>query len=311
MKTPVAFIIFNRPDTTKRVFEAIRHAKPPKLLVIADGHRADRPGEAEKCVAAKAIIGGVDWECEVLTNYSDVNLGCKKRVSSGLDWVFDNVYKAIILEDDCLPDLSFFDFCENLLERYENDSRIMSICGVNFQLVNRNINYNSHSNYSYYYSMFHDCWGWATWKRAWKYNDVNMNLWPQVKTEKLLNNLLFDDRSVKYWVKIFQSAYENKVNSWFYPWFFSCRVHSGFGIFPEKNLVSNIGFGMAGTHTIDQNNPYANLCLEKLDLPLVHPPFMIHNKKADKYTQNTRFSPSLVLRIQRKLKKLFLAKMQN
>lgn len=311
MKTPVAFIIFNRPDTTKRVFEAIRQAKPPKLLVIADGPRADRPGEAEKCVAAKAIIGGVDWECEVLTNYSDVNLGCKKRVSSGLDWVFDNVDKAIILEDDCLPDLSFFDFCENLLERYENDSRIMSICGVNFQLVNRNINYNSHSNYSYYYSMFHDCWGWATWKRAWKYNDVNMNLWPQVKTEKLLNNLLFDDRSVKYWVKIFQSAYENKVNSWFYPWFFSCRVHSGFGIFPEKNLVSNIGFGMAGTHTIDQNNPYANLCLEKLDLPLVHPPFMIHNKKADKYTQNTRFSPSLVLRIQRKLKKLFLAKMQN
>ena len=311
MKTPVAFIIFNRPDTTKIVFEAIRQAKPPKLLVIADGPRADRPGEAEKCVAAKAIIGGVDWECEVLTNYSDVNLGCKKRVSSGLDWVFDNVDKAIILEDDCLPDLSFFDFCENLLERYENDSRIMSICGVNFQLVNRHINYNSHSNYSYYYSMFHDCWGWATWKRAWKYNDVNMNLWPQVKTEKLLNNLLFDDRSVKYWVKIFQSAYENKVNSWFYPWFFSCRVHSGFGIFPEKNLVSNIGFGMAGTHTIDQNNPYANLCLEKLDLPLVHPPFMIHNKKADKYTQNTRFSPSLVLRIQRKLKKLFLAKMQN
>ncbi len=311
MKTPVAFIIFNRPDTTKRVFEAIRQAKPPKLLVIADGPRGDRPGEAEKCAAARAVIDGVDWECEVLTNYSDVNLGCKKRVSSGLDWVFDNVDKAIILEDDCLPDLSFFDFCENLLERYENDSRIMSICGVNFQLVNRNINYNSHSNYSYYYSMFHDCWGWATWKRAWKYNDVNMNLWPQVKTEKLLNNLLFDDRSVKYWVKIFQSAYENKVNSWFYPWFFSCRVHSGFGIFPEKNLVSNIGFGMAGTHTIDQNNPYANLCLEKLDLPLVHPPFMIHNKKADKYTQNTRFSPSLVLRIQRKLKKLFLAKMQN
>jgi hypothetical protein len=305
MKTPIAFIIFNRPDTTKRVFEAIRQAKPPKLLVIADAPRIDRSGEAEKCAAARAIIDGVDWECEVLTNYSDVNLGCKKRVSSGLDWVFDNVDKAIILEDDCLPDLSFFSFCEELLDEYELDSRIMSICGVNFQGGNRR------SNYSYYYSKFHDCWGWATWKRAWKYNDVNMNLWTKVKTEKLLNNLLFDDPSVKYWVRNFQAAYENKVDSWFYPWFFSCCVQSGLGIFPEKNLVSNIGFGIEGTHTKDQNSPYAGIVLEKMDLPLVHPPFMIHNKKADTYTQNTRFfSPSLFLRIQRKLK-LFLAKMQK
>ena len=132
MKTPVAFIIFNRPDTTKRVFEAIRHAKPPKLLVIADGPRADRPGEAEKCAAAREIIEGVDWECEVLTNYSDVNLGCGKRVSTGIDWVFDQVEEAIILEDDCLPNPSFFKFCELMLEQYRHDQRIMSISGTNY-----------------------------------------------------------------------------------------------------------------------------------------------------------------------------------
>jgi hypothetical protein len=307
MKTAVAFIIFKRPDTTEKVFEAIRQAKPPKLLVIADGPRADRPGEAENCEATRAIIERVDWECEVLTNYSDINLGCKKRVSSGLNWVFENVDKAIILEDDCLPDLSFFKFCEELLERYEHDSRIMTICGVNFQCGNKSKN----KNYSYYYSIFHDCWGWATWRRAWRYYDGNMELWKKIKNEKILNHKLFDARSVKFWLKIFHKAYENQVNSWFYPWLFSCWVQSGFGIFPEKNLVSNIGFGMAGTHTIDQNHPYANLRLEKIDLPLIHPPFILPDKEADKYTQNTRFDPSRLLRFKRQLALLQKAKTRS
>ena len=133
MKTPVAFLIFNRPDTTAKVFEAIRQAKPPKLLVVADGPRSDNPSEAEKCQAAREIIEQVDWECEVLTNYSDVNLGCKTRVSSGLDWVFDNVEEAIILEDDCLPHPSFFPFCEKLLDNYRDDKRIMDIRRNNMQ----------------------------------------------------------------------------------------------------------------------------------------------------------------------------------
>ena len=131
MKTAIAFMVFNRPDTTKKVFETIREAKPPKLLVIADGPRAGRPGETEKCAATRAIIDSVDWECEVLTNYSDVNLGCKRRVSSGLDWVFNTVEESIILEDDCLPHSTFFQFCEELLEKYRYDSRIMQICGSN------------------------------------------------------------------------------------------------------------------------------------------------------------------------------------
>ena len=131
LTTPVAFIIFKRPDTTRKVFEEIRRAKPPKLLVIADGPRPNIVGEAEKCAAARAIIDSVDWECEVLKNYSDENLGCKQRVSSGLDWVFDNVEEAIILEDDCLPHPTFFRFCEELLEKYRDDERVMKIDGTN------------------------------------------------------------------------------------------------------------------------------------------------------------------------------------
>ena len=133
LKTPVAFIIFNRPDTTERVFAEIVKAKPPKLLVVGDGPRANREGDAAKVAAARAITKRVDWPCEVLTNFSEVNLGCKVRVSSGLDWVFEQVPEAIILEDDCLPHQTFFRFCEELLERYRDDQRIGMISGDNFQ----------------------------------------------------------------------------------------------------------------------------------------------------------------------------------
>src|SRR5262245_26909140 len=132
MRTPVAFIVFNRPDLTERVFAEIARARPPKLLVVADGPRPDVAGEAEKCVATRAIIDRVDWQCDVLTNYSDRNLGCGRRPSSGLRWVFEQVEEAIILEDDCLPHPTFFQFCEELLERYRDDKRVMHISGNNY-----------------------------------------------------------------------------------------------------------------------------------------------------------------------------------
>ncbi len=135
MKTPVTFIIFKRPDTTEKVFEVIRQAQPEKLFVIADGPRDDREGEAEKCEATRSIIEKVDWDCEVIKNYSDINLGCAKRVSSGINWVFENVEESIILEDDCIPDLTFFRFSEELLEKYRDDTRIASITAQNCQLT--------------------------------------------------------------------------------------------------------------------------------------------------------------------------------
>ena len=162
LSTPVAFIIFNRPDTTEIVFETIRQAKPSKLLVVADGPRTDRSGEVEKCTATRAVIERVDWECEVITNYSDVNLGCKRRVSGGIDWIFSQVEEAIILEDDCLPAPSFFQFCQTMLERYRYDDRISMIGGSNYQQEN------SRTSDSYFFTKYAHIWGWATWRRAWK-----------------------------------------------------------------------------------------------------------------------------------------------
>ena len=302
MKTPVVFLIFNRPDTTQKVFEFIRNVKPPKLLVVADGHRQEKLGEEALCNATREIIEGVDWECEVLKNYSEINLGCAKRVATGLDWVFNTVEKAIILEDDCVPHTSFFPYCEELLDRYQDDERIMSIAGTNFQFGRKR------SEYSYYYSGFHDCWGWATWRRAWQYFDFEMKLWPQLKEGNLLKDKLSDRRAVKYWNNIFQRTFERKINSWFYRWLFACWNQSGLSIMPEVNLISNIGFSeitATNTSTKAKDSPYANMEIKEMSFPLKHPPFMLPNREADRFTQKTRFKPSLLGRIVVKLKKIW------
>ncbi|MBW4425772.1 MAG: hypothetical protein KME50_15295 [Nostoc desertorum CM1-VF14] len=286
LKTPVCFIIFNRPDVTEQVFQKIRQAKPPKLLVVADGSRTDKPGEAEKCAAARAIINQVDWECEVLTNYSDVNLGCRKRVSSGLYWVFSQVEEAIILEDDCLPHPSFFRFCEELLENYRHNSRIMLISGQNLQFGQKA------RNYSYYFSRYNHCWGWATWKRAWQYYDDTMALWPQVRDENWLFDILQDEQAFRYWSATFQGMYEG-FDTWDYPWLFACYINQGLSVLPNINLVSNIGFGKEGTHATDSNSILSNIPVEEIQFPLKHPPFIIRDTLADNFTERTFYSGTL------------------
>ncbi|CCI37410.1 hypothetical protein [Microcystis aeruginosa] len=298
LTTPVALLIFNRPDTTARVFEAIRQAKPPQLLVVADGPRPDRPDDIEKCKAARAIIEGVDWDCEVLTNYSDVNLGCKNRVSSGLDWVFSLVEEVIILEDDCLPHPSFFRFCQDLLDYYRDDKRIMAISGDNFQL-GRN-----RTEYSYYFSRYNHIWGWASWRRAWQYYDVKMKLWQEIHDGNWLEYILGEGQSVKYWTKIFQSAYDGKIDTWDYPWTFACWIQNGLTILPNANLVSNIGFGEDATHTIGSKSRVANLPVKEMNFPLKHPLFLLRHVEADDFIQRNDYNLSLFTRLNNRLKRI-------
>lgn len=296
LKTPVIFLTFNRPDTTKRVFEVIRQVKPPILLVVADGARENKPGEAEQCTAVRKIIDTVDWNCEVLTNYSDINLGCNKRVSSGLDWAFSLVERAIILEDDCLPNLSFFQFCEELLEKYQDDQRIMTISGDNFQFGKKR------TDDSYYFSIYNHCWGWATWRRAWQHYDIEMKLWSEIREGNWLQNILFNPNIVKYWRNKFQATYENKIDSWAFRWTFACWLQSGLSILPNVNLVSNIGFSSAGTHLNNSQSIFANMQTQEMEFPLQHPSFVIRNKEADDFTYKTMFS--LFARARRKIRQL-------
>jgi len=283
LKTPVTFLIFNRPDTTEKVFEEIRRARPPKLLIVADGPRVDKSGEAEKCRAARAIIERVDWPCEVLTNYSDTNLGCKRRVSSGLDWVFDNVEEAIILEDDCLPHPTFFRFCEELLERFRNDERIMMISGDNFQF-GRN-----RTQHSYYFSHYCHIWGWASWRRAWKYYDIDMKLWPLIRDGMWLNGIFRNRNTVRYWRKIFDSVYQGKIDTWDYQWVFACLIQGSLSILPNLNLVSNIGFGLNATHTTGKSK-FSNMQIAAISFPLEHPSFILRDDIADIFTEKYQFN---------------------
>jgi hypothetical protein len=251
--TPVAFIIFNRPDTTEKVFQAIRQARPQKLLVIADGPRADRPGEAEKCAATRAIIDRVDWECEVLTNYSEANLGCKARVSSGLDWVFSEVEEAIILEDDCLPHPDFFTFCQDMLNRYRNDNHVMHIGGNNFHP-------HLPIQEGYHFSKYTYIWGWASWRRAWKAYDVTIQSWRVAAqaNESFINQNFSDVYERKYWMERFNAVAAGEIDTWDYQWSYACWKQNGISIVPAKNLVSNIGFGADATHTKSEG-PLSNL----------------------------------------------------
>lgn len=298
LKIPILFLIFNRPDTTQRVFEEIRKAKPEKLFVSADGPRENKPGENEKCRAVRDILKQVDWDCELITNFRDKNLGCRLAVSSGINWFFENVEEGIILEDDTLPHPAFFRFCEELLEKYRDDERVMMISGDNFQSGRKR------TNYSYYFSRYTHIWGWASWRRVWKHYDVSMKLWPEIRDGKWIFDIFGDKKMADYWTNIFEKVYKNKIDTWDYQWNFACWLQNGLAVMPNINMVSNIGMDESATHTKDKSK-YANMKTESMHFPVVHTPYILRDLSADAYTEKNMFTaPPFVNRAINKAKRL-------
>lgn len=282
LNVPIIFIIFNRKDTTQKVFDVIKKVKPPILLVVADGARKEKDGEEQKVTETRKIIEQVDWDCKILTNYSDVNLGCKKRVSSGLDWAFSVVDKAIILEDDCLATLSFFKFTQEMLEKYNDDERIMMISGDNKTFCTKEI------DESYYFSRQIQIWGWATWSRAWKKYDIEMKDWPKIKKQKFINQFCQKKSHQYYWKQLFDLSKNDKIASWDGQWVYSVWKESGLCIVPKYNLVTNIGFGEDATHT-SNTSIFANMKTKDLSFPLVHPKVVMANTNLDNLEMKMRF----------------------
>jgi hypothetical protein len=274
LTTPVAFLVFNRPEVTQRVFSRIAEVKPQTLLVVADGPRTKEENKA--CDEVRNVIDQVDWDCRVLKNFSDVNLGCKHRVASGLDWVFSHVNEAIILEDDCLPSLSFFYFCQTLLDYYRDDERIFEIGGVNFQSGK------SRAEGGYYFSRYPEIWGWATWRRAWRHYDVTMRSWPEFRADGRIRWVFENPAEQAYWEPYFQQCYEGKIDTWDYIWFYTCLSQSGLAVLPDVNLVSNLGFGPDATHTFDVDSHFANMPAGEIG-QLKHPRHLIRHAEADTY----------------------------
>ncbi|HTW96313.1 MAG TPA: hypothetical protein VMD74_01485 [Candidatus Methylomirabilis sp.] len=275
MKTPLLLIIFNRPEITALVFEEIRKIKPEKLFIAADGPRLNISGEVDKCAAARKIVETIDWPCEVRRNFSEINLGCKKRVSSAIDWFFDQVAEGIILEDDCLPNQSFFYFCERLLEKYRDDERIMHISGDNFLSDRIKI------KDDFYFSQYPCIWGWASWRRAWKKYDLALTDFPEFKKNKILLKNIFHRRYLKnIWLKIWQKTFENKIDTWDHQWAYAVIKNRGLCVNPRVNLVANIGFGGQATHT-KNNSRLAGTAAELLSSVLKYPDKIAADSLAD------------------------------
>lgn len=276
LSTAVGFIIFSRSNFVEQVFEVIAQAKPKKLFVIQDAPRLDRPGEAEKCAAARAVIQKVDWDCEVFTNFSEVNLGPGRRIATGMEWVFSHVEEAIFLEEDALPSLSYFSFCEAMLERYRHDKRVMSINGCNY--VNRN-----RTGDSYYFSKYFDCWGWALWKRSWGYYDYHMKSWPEFQQSGSLDQIFEDPYEKEYWRGAFERMYRDpqEINTWDIQLQYAIWSQSGLIVSPNKNLIGNIGCNdLEGLHATGKYDPRADVPIEQLK-EIKHPSFVVRNREAD------------------------------
>lgn len=256
---PIAFIIFNRPDVTRQSFEALAAIRPQYLFLIADGPRVSRPGESEIVAQTRAIVKEIDWPCVVHVNFSEVNLGCKLRVSTGISWVFEHTDRAIILEDDCLPSRAFFSYCRDMLTLYENDKRVFSISGSNFS--------DSKDEIGHYFSRYALMWGWATWRDRWNMYQLDPEDFFRVVARVWWKRPVV----LIYWLKVFQSQYAGKINTWDVQWILTLWRNNALACRPSVNLVKNIGFGDDATHTVNANSDLARLHTPDSDADLRTP----------------------------------------
>lgn len=308
--TPILFLLYNRPGNTKRVFEVLREVKPNRLYIACDGPKIGRLDDSNRVAEVREIVSSVDWSCEVKSLFRKSNLGCKVAVEQAITWFFDYEHCGIILEDDCLPNKSFFSFCEELLQKYQHDDRVFAITGDNFQKGRQ------FGNSSYYFSRYVHVWGWATWRRAWKHYDPDLSFWPIFKKSQEWENQFSEKLEKKYWEMIFNRVYRNEINTWDYYWVGSVWKQGGLTATPNQNLVSNIGFGKDSTHTVYSNSPLANMPTYNLG-NVIHSIEVIRNPEADRNAfdfvfngRKMRFPFVLLFSISRFVK-MFFCKVKN
>jgi hypothetical protein len=286
MELNVLFIIFNKIDETKKVFSAIRYQKPSRLFIAADGPRSDKEGEAEKCRSIRQwVLKNIDWDCDIKTLFRDENVGCGRGPSESITWFFSHVNEGIILEDDCLPNESFFRFCSHLLDKYRDDHRVSIISGNNFQ-PHQPMALDS----DYYFSIFPSSNGWATWKRSWDGFDYYLSGWPKVNKSKLRAFLFNEKEYAQWWLDHFSWLHKHKPEDmWDFQFHCLCMTRNQLAIIPKANLVTNIGYGPDATHSQDSDSYFANVPTHELACPLTHPGGINRNYEADLFIQRMLF----------------------
>ena len=274
--TPILFLIFNRLDTSLRVFAEIKKQQPKYLYIAADGARTHIEGEKQKCEEVKQqILGMIDWECELKTLFREENLGCGRAVSDAISWFFDKVEEGIILEDDCLPHSDFFKFTAELLDKHRNNPEISIISGSK-------VDRKKHNKDSYYYSAYTHIWGWATWRRTWQLYTYDLDINNRDKLIERLNTLFKSNSHREFWMQIFDNMVEHKTDTWDYQLALQMILNGKLSIIPNTNLISNIGFGVDATHTADSNSRVAHISTNSI-YPLQHPTEIKRLRKADDY----------------------------
>lgn len=280
-RTPVLFLVFNRADLTARVFERIREARPPVLHVSADGPRAGVAGEAEACRETRKVVEAIDWKCELIRDFAEENVGCGPKVAGAITSFFGHAERGIVLEDDCLPEPSFFPFCDEVLARYADDSRVMQVAGSNYQFGR------GRRDYSYHFSRNIRIHGWATWRRAWRHYDLRAPLWPEVHRLGLAEGCFHTGRAYGVFAEHMDRLCAEPVpHTWDYQWSFCGMVQHGLSVVPNVNLIRNIGYEGRSTHTADPSSPFANMATEAMTFPLRHPPYVLDDPDSESYRQD-------------------------
>lgn len=301
LHTPVLLMIFSRPDTTRRVFETIRQARPTRLYVAADGPRPGHPTDAVRCAETRAVVQEVDWPCEVFTLFQTENLNCGLAPVTAMNWFFEHEEAGIILEDDCVPSPSFFRFCEELLDRYRDDARVMHIGGNNFgSEASQPLGPDAPS---YYFSTQRNSWGWATWRRAWQLYDYHLTDFKTVAASGELNDTFTGPLEKRYRLSKMAAVLDlpQPPDVWDYQWEYTIARHHGLYIVPAVNLVGNIGFGNGSTHTHDSNDMMGAVPARDLAFPLRHPAQVAQDRKRD----NRRFNEFFLSRLKTIARRLF------
>ena len=280
---PVLVIAFNRPDLLRVLLDRLRLVRPSRIFVAIDGPRASREGEAERVQECRDLVASIDWPCEVSTQFQDRNLGCGLGVTTAISWFFSHVERGIILEDDIIPDPSFFTFCAELLERYEHDLRVFAIAGCNFAPKDAL----EHPEQAYRFSQVPHIWGWATWRRSWQQHQLDIAGWrSRLPIRTLWSRLGHSVPATVYWTGIFELLARKQVDTWDGQFVLASMASQQLTATTNVNLIENIGFGETATHTVEYRH---ELTAGSLQLPTVPVPVVV-DRKADEWTRIHHFN---------------------
>ena len=282
-KNSILLRVFKRPDKAKLVLDAIRLVKPKKLYIACDGPKVNGGVEEKLVLETRRLVDSIDWDCDVKTLFWDVNLGGPKSGFEGINWFFKNEKQGIILEDDNLPGMDFFEFCDVMLEKYKNCEEVSAITGNNFQDGIKR------GDSSYYFSKFPHCWGWAGWRRSWLNKaSLEIDFWEEWKKSDDWKKKFESASERKYWERVFEGIYSGKKVHWDLAWTATTWFHKGLTVTPNVNLVTNIGFGDGATNTLDTDSPLSKIPLNKL-INITHPKKIVQDKDADWYAFKNTF----------------------